>query len=197
MPSEADNSKPPSKIPWPHAPIHQLGASGTYIVTAGTYLKAHRFHTQAKLKALHDGLLRYAAQFGWNLEAWAVFSNRYHFVAHSPTMEDSAISLKRFMRTFHSKSAIWLNKEDQTPGRTVWHNFWEMRLTFKKSYLARLNYVHQNAVKHGLVAKANQYQWCSANWFEKNASSSQINTIYSFDIEKVNVLDSYEPIIGE
>jgi putative transposase len=29
------------------------------------------------------------------------------------------------------------------------YNFWETKLTFEKSYLARLNYVHQNAVKHG------------------------------------------------
>ena len=35
-----------------------------------------------------------------------------------------------------------------------------------KSYLARLNYVHQNPVKHGLVRVANQYRWCSAAWLE-------------------------------
>jgi hypothetical protein len=39
----------------------------------------------------------------------------------------------------------------------------------EKSWLARLNYVHQNAVKHGLVPIAHQYPWCSAPWFETNA----------------------------
>jgi hypothetical protein len=62
----------------------------------------------------------------------------------------------------HAKSAEWVNKVDRAPGRRVWFNFRETRLTYQKSYLARLNYAHQNAVKHGLVAVANQYPWCSA-----------------------------------
>ena len=52
----------------------------------------------------------------------------------------------------------------------MWHNFWDTKLTFEKSYLARLNYVHQNAVKHVLVPAANQYRWCSAAWFEQTAT---------------------------
>ena len=53
----------------------------------------------------------------------------------------------------------------------IWHNFWDTELTYEKSYLARLNYVHQNAVKHGLVARACQYRWCSAAWFERTVSA--------------------------
>jgi REP-associated tyrosine transposase len=29
-----------------------------------------------------------------------------------------------------------------------------------------LSYVHQNAVKHGLVPVANQYAWCSAAYID-------------------------------
>jgi putative transposase len=36
------------------------------------------------------------------------------------------------------------------------YEFWDTRLTFEKSWFARLNYVHQNPVKHGLVPVANQ-----------------------------------------
>jgi len=31
----------------------------------------------------------------------------------------------------------------------LWYEFWDTHLTFEKSWLARLNYVHQNPVKHG------------------------------------------------
>jgi len=61
----------------------------------------------------------------------------------------------------HSKLALWVNRLDDAKGRRVWYNFRETQLTYEKSYLARLNYVHQNAVKHGLVAVANQYDWFS------------------------------------
>ena len=65
------------------------------------------------------------------------------------------------------------------------------RLTHQYSYLARLNYVHRNPVKHGLVKVANQYPWCSAAWFERTASPAQVKTIYSFKTDKVNVYDDY------
>ena len=66
------------EIPWPHAPTHQLSESGTYFVTAGTYNKANLFRSAKRLEVLHRGLLKLADEFGWSLEAWAVFSNNYH-----------------------------------------------------------------------------------------------------------------------
>jgi putative transposase len=87
-----------------------------------------------------------------------------------------------------------LNRRHDRAGRTVWHNFWDAELTFEKSYLARLNYVHQNAVKHGLVRVANQYPWCSAAWFDRTATPAQIKTIYSFKIDTVRVHDDYEVV---
>src|ERR1051326_4702120 len=70
------------KVPWPHAPLHQLGQRGTYFLTAGTYQKAHHFRGRGRVRVLHRGLLTVARDFGWHLEAWAVFSNHYHFVGH-------------------------------------------------------------------------------------------------------------------
>src|SRR3989442_3840035 len=90
------------------------------------------------------------------------------------------------------KTAKWTNKLDDAMGREVWHNFWETRLTYKRSDLARLNYVHQNPVKHGLVAVANQYLWCSAGWFARTPRPSQIPTIYGFKIDKLKGLDDYD-----
>jgi putative transposase len=187
-----DNSERESQFAWPHAPLHSLGESGIYIVTAGTYQKQRLFDDETRLQAVHDGLIRYAARHRWQLEAWAVFANHYHFVARSPTDAfDGAASLSRFVNELHSRSARWLNELDRTPGRLVWHNFWETRLTHETSYLARLNYVHQNAVKHGLVVVANQYRWCSAAWFERTASQAQIRTIYGFKTDRIKVLDDY------
>jgi len=51
--------------------------------------------------------------------------------------------------------------------------------------------VHQNAVKHKLVAVANQYPWCSAAWFERVASPAQVKTIYRFKIDGVKVEDDF------
>jgi len=93
----------------------------------------------------------------------------------------------------HVKTAEWVNKLDGATGRQVWFNFWDTRLTHQRSCLARLNYVHQNAVKHGLVSVACQYPWCSAAWFERTASPAMVKAIYRFKTDRLSVLDEFVP----
>ena len=182
------------KSPWPHAPTHRLAQAGTFFVSAGTYRKLHHFRGRLRLGVLHRGLLTVAQDFGWRLEAWAVFCNHYHFVAHSPEGQDSAESLSRMLALLHEKTAKWVNRCDRIPERKVWHNFRETRLTYEKSYLARLNYAHQNAAKHGLVPVADQYPWCSAAWFERTAAPAQVKTIYAFKTDRLQVYDEYDVV---
>ncbi len=190
--SAASNSQPASgRIPWPHAPLHQLSLNGTYFVTAGTYHKALLFLGRERLDVLQRGLLAVTAESGWRLEAWAVLPNHYHFVAHSPGGEEGGTSLTRLLAGLHERTAKWINRLDRTPERKVWHNFWETRLTYQRAYLARLRYTHQNAVKHGLVPVASQYPWCSAAWFERTARPAQVETVYSFPIDRIRVEDDF------
>jgi len=188
----ATESTPSRKVPWPHAPLHRLSDGGTYFLTVSTYHKQHHFRGAVRLAVLHRGLLTVARKFGWQLEAWSVFSNHYHFVAHSPQDEEGAGSLSTMLGHLHQETARWVNQLDGAKGREVWYNFRETRLTYEKSYLARLNYVHQNAVKHGLVSVANQYPWCSAAWFERTARPAQVKTIYGFKTDKVKVDDAFD-----
>jgi putative transposase len=183
---------PEPKTPWPHAPLHQLSTGGTYLLTASTYGKVHHFRGAKRLRVLHRGLLTVAEQFGWRLEAWAVFTNHYHFVGHSPEKAEDASSLADLLSVLHVKTAEWVNKLDDAPGRQVWFNFRETKLTHQRSYLARLNYVHQNPVKHKLVPVANQYPWCSAAWFERTASAAMVKSIYRFKTDRISVPDDFE-----
>ena len=180
---------PEPKTPWPHAPAHHLSEGGKFIVTASTLHKAHLFRGSDRLAVLHRGLLTVARDFGWQLEAWAVFSNHYHFIAHSPP---DAANLPDMLSVLHVKTSGWINRLDRTPGRKVWFNFWETHLTHQRSYLARLNYVHQNPVMHGLVPVANQYPWCSAAWFERESSPAMVKSIYRFKVDRVQVPDDFD-----
>ena len=179
--------------PWPHAPPHQLSCGGTYFVTASTYHQLHHFRGSENLRDLQRELLTLSAESGWQLEAWAMFSNHYHFVGHSPVGETGAGSLLDLLRQLHSRTALRINRRDSSPNRKVWFNFWETRLTHHTSYLARLNYTHQNPVRHGLVAVANEYPWCSAAWFERTASPARVKTLYRFKGDRVHVSDEYHP----
>jgi putative transposase len=129
---------------------------------------------------------------GFGALAWAMFSNHYHFVGHSPVNERNATSLPAMFTLLHEKTAKWANRLDSKPQRKVWFNYRETRLTYQKSYFARLNYTHQNPVKHGLVASAHLYPWCSASWFERSASAAQVKAIYRFRTDGLKVEDAIE-----
>ena len=173
---------------WPHAPIHRLSSDGTYMVTAATLYKRPFFSSPEKLTLLENEILTLAKLYDWQLEAWSVFMNHYHLIARG---ESATATLDTYLKHLHSQTAIDVNREDSAPGRQVWYNFWETKLTYEHSYLARLNYVHQNAVKHGLVRVASQYSWCSAAWFERTASPAAVKTIYSFKTDKLRIDDDY------
>ena len=181
-------STTPAQKDWPHAPVHRLSENAVYMVTTGTLYKKHLFNSDAKRDRLERMLLSMAKQHGWQLEAWAVLANHYHFVARG---NPDSRNLGDFLQIFHYDSAKEVNATDHTPGRNVWHNYWDTRLTHQHSYLARLNYVHQNPVKHGLAIVANQYPWCSAAWFERTASPAQVTTIYRFKIDRLNIDDDF------
>ena len=173
---------------WHHAPVHRLSEAGAYMVTAGTYGKEHYFRDPERLTLVHDYLLSLAEQYGMQLQAWAVLSNHYHFVAMAP---DDPRSLRTLIRHLHSCSAIEVNRMDGVEGRKVWHNYWDTHLTYETSFLARLNYVHENPVKHGLGHVADQYPWCSAAWFARTADPTLYKTVTGFRTDRVNVDDNF------
>ena len=173
---------------WPHSPIYRLTEAGAYMVTCGTYLKVPYFRTADRMRFLTDSLLRLTAQYAWNLQAWAMFANHYHFVAISPPQAES---LHDLIQKLHSETALAVNKWDATPGRQVWFQYWETQLTYQKSYFARLSYVHRNAVHHKLVHEPSLYPWCSAGWFERRATTAFYKTIMRFGIERLKVPDDF------
>lgn len=173
---------------WPHAPPHRTLEKGTYMVTAATYQKVMHFNSPDRLQFLHDSLLEIAEKYQWKLQAWAVLGNHYHFIAQSSEHPEN---LSAFISNLHIETAKYINKQDNQLNRQVWWQFWDSCITYQYSYLARLNYVNHNPVKHGLVKEASQYPWCSARWFEENHPSSFSKTVRNFKIDRVNVIDDF------
>ena len=174
---------------WSHIPVHRLTEGGAYMVTAGTYRKEPFFHSADRLTLLCNALLELADKYGWGLQAWAVLPNHYHFVALSPS---NAETLRALIRHVHSLTAREINRLDQARGRRVWFEYWDSHLTYQKSYLARLSYVHRNAVHHGLVREPSAYPWCSVGWFERRAKPSFYRTVMSFPCDRIKVPDNYQ-----
>ena len=174
-----------------HAPAHRFLPGQTYIVTAGTLYRQHFFRTNWQLRYLEKTLLDTLSKSQWSPHVWSVFSNHYHFVAHDI---GKIASLEDVAREFHSVTSIWLNKRQNTPGTQIWYQYWDQCLTFESSYLARLNYVNNNPVHHGLVNKASDYPYCSARLFETQASARFLRRLSTYGYKRVRLYDEFEPI---
>jgi putative transposase len=173
---------------WPHSPARRMNPAGAFMVTAATYHKAPIFCTRARLDQLQSLLLQLSSQYLAPLQAWAIFPNHYHFVAEITEPK----KLQPLIRHLHSLTARHVNELDATVGRKVWFQYWDSRLSYENSYFARLRYVHQNAVRHGVVSVASNYPWCSAGWFELRAEPAFRKTILSFPFDTVNVRDDFD-----
>ena len=158
------------------------------MVTAGTYLKKSIFDGDDRLNYLEEALIEALSERGWEIHAWAVFPNHYHFVGISP---DTGLGLTELTSHLHRKTAMEANRIDECPGRRVWYRSWDTQLTFQRSYIARLAYVHENAVKHGLVRNAEDYPWCSARWFARTSPKAFVDTVMSMKTDKIKVVDDF------
>ena len=134
-------------------------------------------------------LFERATHWGWELDAWAVLENHYHFIARAP---ENALTLETLIRQLHSKSAVELNKLDKTLGRKVWHNYWDTCLTHETSYYARLHYIHLNPVKHRLAENAEDYPFCSYRWFLEKADESFQDIVMNQPMDRVDIFDDFD-----
>jgi putative transposase len=161
------------------------------MVTAGTLLKAHLFRGDDKLRLLREAMESATLAYGWELRAWAIFSNHYHFIAKAPIIENR---LGLMIKRMHSDAAREINRLDGTPTRQVWHQYWDKCLTFERSYLARLKYVTHNAVHHGLTPVADGYPHCSAGYARTPEQVGFWRKVESFRCDQLSEPDEFNPV---
>ena len=162
-------------------------------MTGGTWHRQHIANTPQKLDLVQSTLLKLTENFEFELLAWAVFSNHYHMVIqhHGERNDD----LAQLMRHLHGTLSRQLNQMDGISGRRCFYQFWDTTISDEVSLFARMNYVMQNPVKHGLAATASQYPWCSESWFLAKQGSAKYGTVKSFPTDEVNVYDDFEPLV--
>jgi putative transposase len=177
---------------WAHSPVHYVSQVGTYFITGGTYHKLHLIDSRSKLGLVQATMQDLAGEYALTLEAWAVFSNHYHVIVNCT---EEPVQVRPFVRHLHSQTAREINALDGIQGRKVWFQYRDTLLRDQKSYYARLNYVKQNPVHHGLVKLATEYEWCSASWFLASSEPAHHKTVTSFKVDLQIAHDPYLPVM--
>ena len=140
-----------------HSPPHFHGISGTYLITSACYEHRPIFEDLVDLSYLTDEMLHALMAAGIQPQAWVFLPAHYHFLAH---VEDIGI-ISETLRLTHSRIATQINGRQQARWRKVWYRFSDRLIRDNRHYLATINYIHYNPVKHGYVDDADNWAWSS------------------------------------
>jgi putative transposase len=142
--------------PW-HAPPHFNQTGGQYFISAACYEHQSIMQTPDRRSEWENALIAGVADLdGARLDGWVVLPNHYHMLVAC----DLRVLAGWLGRLHNGKATQW-NREDDTPGRKVWHRFSDRSIRSERHYYASLNYLHANPVKHGYVADASDWPWSS------------------------------------
>jgi len=144
-----------------HSPPHPEGDVSTRFLLTGACFE-HRpiLSTEARRIEWSEKLLERIDQAGGEPHAWIVLPNHWHVLA---TIRLNAF--RPLIAKLNNGTSTQFNREDNRPGRKVWHQYSDRRIRNQQHYFASLNYVHANAVKHGYVEKAQDWPHSSFDAF--------------------------------
>jgi putative transposase len=142
----------------PHNPPHLFVADTLYMLTASNYEGAHLMKSSQRKAEWRDAFHAAARIYQWEIIAWVVLPNHYHAIVRSPEYADN---LFKFINSYHKYTARNWNTEDGVNGRKVWWNYWDTCIRSEQDYYSRLKYVFWNPLKHGLVERPEDYDFCN------------------------------------
>lgn len=92
------------------------------------------------------------------LHAWCVLPNHYHLLLHVPDLKPALGALGKL----HGRTSFLWNGEESNRGRKVWCAPTDRLIRSEAHFWCTVNYIHHNPVKHGYVARWQDWPFSSA-----------------------------------
>lgn len=144
-----------------HHPPHIYLDDTWYIITASTVDHTRFLVGEGAKSLLRDKLKELVLEFKITLRAWVILDNHYHLLLKTYRGRD----LSRFFGKLHGGTTWQINQWEKTPGRQIWHNYWDTCIRDENGYWTRFNYIHQNPVKHGYVLQTVDWPFSSYHYY--------------------------------
>ena len=164
-----------------HQPFH------LYLDKQIYFFSVHAYHNVPVLKNLNrksgfkQKLKETALEKQCNIIASVILDNHYHFMMKTNKGENIPDIFKRI----HGATSFQWNKEDGKRGRKIWQSYWDYCIRNESDYWTRFNYIHHNPVKHCYVARMEDYEFSSFNYYVKSKGYEWLMSAF----EKYPVID--------
>ena len=173
-----------------HNPPHLFRPNGKYLITGAIYQKRNLLLSDESKTRLIESLRLGFNSRGWKLEEWVVLHNHYHIIAES---SENVSTLPAIIQNVHKFTAMWLKKncKEAKTYKKIWWNYWDTCITYESSYFARLNYLWNNPLKHGVTDCAETWKFGSY-YYRIQEDKSYIEKLYDqYPFDGVNVKDDF------
>jgi putative transposase len=146
--------------PWHSIPHLEFNGDRNYLLTASCYEHvAHIGNSMERITDFEDTLLTLLNTYATDVYAWVILPNHYHALVSTAAIKP----LLRETGRLHGRTSHAWNGEQNLRGRKVWCNCAETVMKSERHFLATLNYIHHNPVKHGYVSRWQDWPYTSAH----------------------------------
>jgi putative transposase len=140
-------------------PENIFSDSRTFFLTSECWERRQLFKVEAKALLLIDVMLHYRDAGKFLLHEFTVMPEHFHVLLTF----DSSMSIEKGTQ-FIKGNFSYRVKRELGSNLEIWQRgSSETRIYDELSYLNHRDYIHQNAVKRGLVSAPDEYLYCSAN----------------------------------
>jgi putative transposase len=142
----------------------------TFFITAVCYGRKPLFRSQALAELFLDTMFAYRAKGKFLLHEFMIMPDHTHFIL----TPDTTIPMERAVQLIKGGFSYRCNKAANFPGEIWQPRPNDHRIRDDADYEHHREYIHMNPVRAGLVAKAAEYPYSSANSrFKMDALSHQ------------------------
>ncbi|MGL4604014.1 MAG: REP-associated tyrosine transposase [Iodobacter sp.] len=170
--------------------------SACYFFTVATHQRQAILTDELFRRALHQAVKKVRDQYPFIIDAWVLLPDHLHCIWTLP-VENTNYSLRwglikglvtksigqQYFRADLLSDSRWRCGES-----TIWQRrFWEHQIRNQADYSARMDYVHINPLKHGLVGQVKDWPWSTFHRlvregvYPENWAGSGDNFLFDFD----------------
>ena len=148
--------------------IRRLVVSDRFFFITCRVLRRRATLSGAELEQLARVVAERRAEHGYLLTAWVFLPDHWHaiFFPRFP------LTISRLMESIKVGSTLRINAMRKERGLLWQRRFFDRALRTVKEYGEKVEYIHQNPVKAGLVRRAEDWPWSSVREFSGTVRES-------------------------
>ena len=135
----------------------KISENGLYHIVFRGVNKQHIFEEDRDYEKLKEVLLEIKDEMKYEIYVYCFMSNHVHIVLKESNPGDISLIMKRVL----TKYARWYNIKYKRSGALIANRYKSKPIDVDEYFLSLVRYIHQNAVKAGIVDDINEYRWSS------------------------------------